>query len=159
MMLKCFIDLGILSPQQCGTATTHFKAFLDEKLKMFCADFDGFSRDCFQLVMVISHGQAAIDQGFSHNSFLLKANMIPKTAIAKCLIKDHMLLNDLKPHNIDISKLMIKALKSPQGKYQMHLEDQLQNQVSMEGETKECFFLMRSKHSKVKLNKCRKELL
>ena len=52
MMLKCFIDLGILSPQQCGTVTTHFKAFLDEKLKMFCADFDGFSRDCFQLVMV-----------------------------------------------------------------------------------------------------------
>ena len=49
MLLKCFIDLGILSPQQCDTATTQFKYFLDEKLKMFCADFDGFLRDRFRM--------------------------------------------------------------------------------------------------------------
>ena len=42
MPLKCFIDLGILIPQQCDTITSQFKAFLDKKLKMFCADFTGF---------------------------------------------------------------------------------------------------------------------
>ena len=110
MLLKCFIDLGILSPQQCDTATTQFKAFLDKKLKMSHADFDGFSRDCFQrdefyftcigvqkydqvsfvlkLLLTLSHGQTAIDWGFSHNSFLLKTNMSPETVIAKHLIKD-----------------------------------------------------------------------
>ena len=84
MLLKCFIDLGILSPQQCDTATTQFKAFLDEKLKMFRADFDGFSRDCFRpdefyfarvgvqkyyqvsfvlrLLLTLSPGQAAIER-------------------------------------------------------------------------------------------------
>ena len=31
------------------TATTQFKAFLDEKFKMFCADFDGFLQDRFRL--------------------------------------------------------------------------------------------------------------
>ena len=96
MLLKCFIYLGILSPQKCDTATTQFKAFLDGKLKMFCAYFDGFSRDCFRLdefyftrigiqkydqvsfvlrlLLTLSHGQAAIERGFSHNIFLLKAN-------------------------------------------------------------------------------------
>ena len=45
MLLKCFIDIGILSPQQCDTATTRFKAFLDEKLKMFNAGFDMVFRE------------------------------------------------------------------------------------------------------------------
>ena len=76
-----------------------------------------------RLLLTLSHGQAAIEWGFSHNSFLLKANMSPKAVIAKLLIKDHMLSNDLKPHNIDISKSMVKAFKSTQRKYQMHLED------------------------------------
>ena len=49
MLLKCFIDLGILSLLQCDTATTQFKACLDEKLKMFRADFSGFSPDCLLL--------------------------------------------------------------------------------------------------------------
>ena len=146
ILLKCFIDIGILSPQQCDTATTRFKAFLDEKLKMFNAGFDGFLRDCFQrdefyftrigiqkydqvsfvlgLLLTLSHGKAAVKRGFSHNSFPLKTNMIPETVIAKRLIKDHILSSDLKPHNFDISKSMVKAFKSAHGKYQMHLEDQ-----------------------------------
>ena len=49
MLLKCFIDLGILGPQQCDTATIQFKAFLDEKIKTFRAEFDCFSRDRFRL--------------------------------------------------------------------------------------------------------------
>ena len=124
MLLKCFIDLGILSPQQCDTVTTQFKAFLDEKLKMFYADFNGFSQDSFPLdefyftrigvqkydqasfvlrsPLTLSNGQAAVEQGFSHNNFLLKTKMSPETVIAKHLIKNHMLSNDFKPHNIDI---------------------------------------------------------
>ena len=105
MLLKCFTDLRILSPQQCDTVTTQFKGFLDEKLKMFRADFDGFSRDCFRLdefyltrigiqkydqvsfvlrlLLALSLCQAAIERGFSHNSFLLKTNMSPETALVK----------------------------------------------------------------------------
>ena len=158
MLLNCFIALGILSSQQCDTATTQFKAFIDEKLKMFRADFGGFLRDCFRLdefyftligvqkydqlsfvlrlLLTLSHVQAAIERGFSHNSFLLKTNMSAEIVIAKRLIKNHMLSNDLKPHNIDISKSMVKAFKSAHGKYQMHLEDQRQKRISTEAETK-----------------------
>ena len=56
--------------------------------------------------------------------------MSPETVIAKRLIKEHMLFNDLKSHNIDISKSMAKAFKSAHGKYQMHLEDQRQKRIS-----------------------------
>ena len=89
-----------------------------------------------RLLFTLSHGQAAIEWGFSHSSFLLKTNMSPETVIAKRLIKGHVLSNDLKPHNIDISKSMIKAFKSAHGKYQMHLEDQQQKRISKEAETK-----------------------
>ena len=63
--------------------------------------------------------------------------MSPKTVIAERLIKDHMLSNDLKPDNIGISKLMVKAFKSGHSKYQMHLEDQRQKRILTEAETKE----------------------
>ena len=44
MLLQCFIDFGILSQLK-----TQFKAFLDEKLKVFRANFDGFSWNYFWL--------------------------------------------------------------------------------------------------------------
>ena len=93
-----------------------------------------------RLLLTLSHGQAAIEPGFSHSSFLLKTNMSPETVIAKRLIKDHMLSNDLKPHNINISKSMVKAFKSAHGKYKMHLEDQRQKRISMEAQTKAMHF-------------------
>ena len=77
-----------------------------------------------RLLLTLSHGQAKIERGFSHNSVLLKTNMSPETAIAKRLNKDHMLSNNLKPHNIDILKSKVKAFESAHRKYQMHLEDQ-----------------------------------
>ena len=46
MLMKVFSDLGILILEQ---PPTQFKAFLDEKFKMFCADFDGFLQDRFRL--------------------------------------------------------------------------------------------------------------
>ena len=173
MQLKCFIDFGISSPQECDRATTQFKAFLDEKLKMF-SSVDGFSRNGFwlyefyvirigvqkydqlsfvlRLLLTLSHSRAAIERGFSHNSFLLKTNS-PETVIAKRLIKDHMFSNDLTPHNIDISKSMVKVSKSVHDKYQMHIEDQRQKRISTEVETKamhaeffECVEVTEKKH-------------
>ena len=88
-----------------------------------------------RLLLTLSHSRAAIERGFSHNSFLLKTNS-PETVIAKRLIKDHMLSNDLTPHNIDISKSMLKVSKSVHDKYQMHIEDQRQKRISTEVETK-----------------------
>ena len=61
-----------------------------------------------RLLLTLSHGQAMIERGFSHNSVLLKTNMSPETAIAKRLNKDHMLSNN-KPHNIDILKSKVKC--------------------------------------------------
>ena len=88
-----------------------------------------------RLLLTLSHSRAGIERGFSHNSFLLKTNS-PETVIAKRLIKDHMLSNDLTPHNLDISKSMLKVSKSVHDKYQMHIEDQRQKRISTEVETK-----------------------
>ena len=60
--------------------------------------------------------------------------MSPETVIAKSLIKDHKLSNNLKPLKISILKSMVKVFKNAHSKYQIHLKDQQQKRISTEVE-------------------------
>ena len=75
-----------------------------------------------KVLLTISHGQASVERGFSHNNAFLKTNMSPETVIAKRMIKDRILSRDLKPYRIEISKPLVLALKSARQKYEIHLE-------------------------------------
>ena len=55
-------------------------------------------------------------QGFNLNNAVLKTDMAPNTIIAKRIIKDHILSNDLAPHTIFISSAMIKSFRSARQK-------------------------------------------
>ena len=66
--------------------------------------------------------------------------MSPEIVIAKRLMKDRMFSSDLRTHNIDISKSMVKAFRKAHCKYQMNLEDQRQKRISMEAKTKAMHF-------------------
>ena len=56
--------------------------------------------------------------------------MSPNTIIAKPIIKDHMLSNDLAPHTIIISPTMIKSFRLA------HVEEEKKNKVESEMEMK-----------------------
>ena len=76
-----------------------------------------------RLLLTLSHGEAAVERGFSHNNALLKVNVNPETVISKRVIKDHMLAHNLKPYSIDISPAMVKSFKAAHSKYQLYLEE------------------------------------
>ena len=48
-LLKCLIDLGILSPQHCDLATNQFNTFVSDELVKFQVEFDGFAWKCSRL--------------------------------------------------------------------------------------------------------------
>ena len=65
-----------------------------------------------KILLTLSHGQVAVERGFSVNNNIIQTNMYAKTIISKRLIKDHMLANGLQPHTIEITKPLVKAYKS-----------------------------------------------
>ena len=130
MLLKCLIDLGVLSPQPCDEAILQFNQFYSEIMNK---DFEEFSQEScrldeiyfhkigvakyqdvafvIRLLLTLKHGQAAVERDFSHNNALLKVNMNHETVISKRVIKDHMLAHNLKPYSIDTSPAILNLSK------------------------------------------------
>ena len=145
-LLKHLNHLGIIAPSRCGQAMAEFKSFQENEFKKMWHEFSGFcskeSRlDDFyfktvvigkykelsfvlKLLLTLTHGQASVERGFSHNIAVLKTNVSPETVIAKRMIKDHMLSHDLKPYTIEISKPLVLAFKPARQKYEIHLEEE-----------------------------------
>ena len=144
--LKHLIHLGIIAPSRCDQAMAEFKSFQENEVKKMRHEFSGFCSNESRLddfyfktvgigkykelsfvlkrILTISHGQASVERGFSHNNAVLKTNMSPETVIAKTMIKDHMLSHDLKLYTIEISKPLVLAFKSARQKYEIHLEEE-----------------------------------
>ena len=80
--------------------------------------------EVLKIVLTLSHGQASVERGFSHNNAVFHTNMSAESVISKRLIKDHMLFHKLKPYTIEITDPMIRAFKSSHLKYQLHLESE-----------------------------------
>ena len=64
-----------------------------------------------RFILTLSHGQASVERGFNLINAFLKTNMSPNTIIAKRIIKDHLLSNDVAPHIEMVSPAMIKSFR------------------------------------------------
>ena len=103
---------------------SHFVRFVVQENKVHFSEYN-FDTDCLdefymrylkgticyetltsviQLILVLSHGQAAVERGFSLNDKLLVENMKPESLIAHCCIKDFMLANNYSAHTVPITK-------------------------------------------------------
>ena len=60
--------------------------------------------------------------------------MSPNTIIAKRIIKDHLLSNDLAPHIVMVSPAIIKSFRLARQKYHIHPEEEKKNKVESEME-------------------------
>ena len=180
MLLKCLIDLGVLSRQRCDEATLQFNQFYSEIMNKYQKDFEEFSQEScrldefyfhkigvakyqdvafvIRLLLTLSHGQAAVERGFSHNNALLKVNMNPETVISKRVIKDHMLAHNLKPYSIDISPAMVKSFKAAHSKYQLYLEEEKKKKISNELENKAMYLSNDIQKLKVQVENMKKAI-
>ena len=95
--------------------TEEFKSFRREKQRLdefyFKPDFDikRFKQFSFvlKIILTLSHGQAAVERGFSINKSLLKVNISEHSIISKKIIRDHMLANGLEAHTFTIPNKLV----------------------------------------------------
>ena len=134
MLLGNFMNLKILTPQQCDLVLSQFKDFMDIEIKAIKLESFKFTHpkdhlDDFyyqhacisnykelsfvvRLVLTLSHGQTAVERGFSINNTSVKTNVTPVTIISRRIIKDHLIANQVKPHTVHIIASLIKSFRS-----------------------------------------------
>ena len=64
-----------------------------------------------KLFLTLSYGQVTIEGDFGNNNNILKTIMHAETVIAKRLIKDSMVTNQLKPHTVEGTQPIMEAFK------------------------------------------------
>ena len=64
-----------------------------------------------------------MERGFNINNSARERNISPEDVIAKKLVKDHLLANNLKPYTIQITNPMVRAFKGAHQSSATYLDD------------------------------------
>ena len=100
-----------------------------------------------QSIFVLTHGQAAVELGFSLNQSLLRCNMKEMSIVSQRRIKDYMITCNFVPSNVGITPELIKSASLSHNRYTAFLEDQKkekakgaadQQALELEKEIKDC---------------------
>ena len=120
-----------ITSSECDLAFTQFSKLLDESSSSFLPAFKkihaGVQLDKFYFetikvgvsyrvlskvlisIFALGHGQASIERGFSINSNMFSENMKEISFVSCRIIKDFMVSNKLKAHQVEINMGMIKG--------------------------------------------------
>ena len=88
-----------------------------------------------KLVLVLSHGQAGIERGFSENKDILSCNMGEDTVKAYRTVYDGVKHMKCEFHDILVSKELLKSCKQSRQRYSVFLEDQKKAKKDSEAES------------------------
>ena len=95
------------------------------------ASFSNFA-NVLKIILTMSHGQASVERGFSINKSLLVENLSKERLISQRIIYDHMKVNDLQSHELEITPALRKSVKSSRQQYDTYLEEQKRKGVQSE---------------------------
>ena len=70
-----------------------------------------------KILLILSHGQASAERGFSEKNIVLAQNMKVESIVVRRLIKDHLVSNSLQRQTIDITNEMMLSLKMSHQRY------------------------------------------
>ena len=101
------------------------KDMLEEFFMRYLSDTVRFNNFMLivKMVLTLSHGQADVERGFSLNDKLLVENIQEQSLISQRIVKDHMLPSGYKPHNIPISRGLIKSVDNSCSLYKIVLKE------------------------------------
>ena len=63
------------------------------------------------MLLILLHGQAQMDRGFSSNKLLLDVNMQNENLVAQWIVHDHIVSENMKPHNLQMTKHLMELVK------------------------------------------------
>ena len=61
-------------------------------------------RNVFSMLLILSHGQAQVERGFSTNKLVLDVNMQNETLVTQRIVHDHMVSENMKPQDLQMTK-------------------------------------------------------
>ena len=76
------------------------------------------------MILTLSHGQAAVERGFSINNSLSIVNISEKSLVCKKLLKDHLLSNQQEVHTVPITNQLIRSVATARQKCKKSLEQE-----------------------------------
>ena len=95
-----------------------------------------------RLVLTLSHGQASVERQFSVNNQVLDNNMQVMSIVVWKHLVNHMKVNQLTPHSIDISKYLLLFVKRASTIYRIYLEEESKKKADIEVENQKASYLM-----------------
>ena len=143
-VLNVLVDAQHVSPQDCDQLLHLLRTFLDKESKDKKEEFESFEPDELRLdhflqtmlksaqyaplwsvlskLLILSHGQAAIERGFSVNQQCLADNLGSLSLAARRMICDHICAVG-GIGNVQITKEMLLSCRSSYQKYQNYLHE------------------------------------
>ena len=88
-------------------------------------------RKVVKLVMILSHGNARVESGFSANEEMLVENMSEGSLVARRMVFDGV-MNEGGISNVDVDRKMLKFVNNVHSEYVKQLEKQKEQQTSSE---------------------------
>ena len=140
LLLQHLVSLKLIPAHHADKAFAQFPEFISNEMKLVNGSEDIDRLDDFyfkeakigvypelasvlKIILTLSHGQADVERGFSLNKSSLQTNINENSVVGKRLVKDHMLANNLKPHEIVFTSQLRKSCRLAHSRYIAHLED------------------------------------
>ena len=76
------------------------------------------------MILTLSHGQAAVEHGFSVNNSLSIVNISEESLVCKKLVKGHLLSIKQEAHTVPITNQLIHSVATAHQKYKESLEEE-----------------------------------
>ena len=118
-----------------GDVKNQMKEFnMDERLDVFYMNYLSRHiqlREVVKLLMILSHGNARAESGFSANEQMLVENMSEGSLVARRMVFDG-LMNEGAFFNVDVNRKMLKFVNNVHSEYVKQLDKQKEQQTSGE---------------------------
>ena len=88
--------------------------------------YSSFS-ESLKIILTLSHGQAAVERGFSINKSILVDNLKTESLSSQRIVHDHMNVHDIESHEIIISPELRKSVRSSRQRYNDFCQEQKKN--------------------------------
>mgnify|MGYP003471112127 FL=1 len=132
-----FLDDIVSNDSQSFRSFVPSKNRLDKLMYSTLADRKEFSElwAVVQILLLLSHGQATVERGFSVNKNVTTENLSKESLIAQRLIIDNIRRVG-GPHKIVITKGLLAFASSARQKYWQYLDDKKQEAIQLEKSSK-----------------------
>ena len=93
-------------------------------------------RNVFSMLLILSHGQAQVERGFSTSKLLLDVNMQNETLVAQRIVHNHMFRENMKPQDLQMTKHLMELVKDVRKSYFLHLKEEGLKKLKTDAEEK-----------------------